>query len=275
MVVLAACGGRAANVAVPESTTASRTPDSPSLVGSSVITSAASSPNTTASDGAADSPVNATSTTSAASDRAPDDAASSSAPPVAPQTPAGIDETPDQDVADASVLRVADIPGWTLDPATTIAAMSPPRGCAHVFVDAGARHASARATLIAPDGAAELTNEVSIFATATAADSIITRVDRRSTPGCLETMLIGGEDSFTIDRALVDRDAVSRGDNGVAYDAELEVSVDGTTYQFAARFEFIRVGRAISFGMAFGQIQTPDEAAPALDAVLRRLDQRV
>ncbi len=267
MVMLAACGGHAADVAdtarrPTPTTTATREP-LVDAIGSTGADSDSTAGPTSSSQTASPTAKRAESTTTVTE------------PPLSIT-----DDTGDVDalVANRAVLTASDLPGWRSEPmssATDPSTAALPSECRYLASFRGrvseTTHASA--TFVHPDDLAELSNTVIVHADVDSATSAFEVVDRRETARCLEMILVGDGGPFTIDRASVTRVVVARADAGVRFDAELSVIVDGTSYAFAAQFTYVRVGRSISQSIGFGTEGIPGEADAALDAVTARLSE--
>ena len=266
MVMLAACGGHAANVADRTSTTVPAAKVTTLDLDSSRDAAEPSTKGFTDSTDATETSAQVTTATTVTST----------------SVPASNQRSDDADVALArqAVLANADLPGWTADdaaPAADPSTGSLPGGCRYLsaFRGRASETGHAAATFLAPDATTELSNTVIVHTDVDGASAAFAVVDRRETIACLESLLVGDGGPFAIEQATVTRRALARVDEGVEFDARLSVIVDGATYSFMARFTYRRVGRAISQGIAFGDDRVPTESEAALDAVARRLDAAV
>jgi hypothetical protein len=264
VVMLAACGGHAANVAetTPQPSTSVATDKSPG--------GAAAGPEGTATESSG-SPSSTPSSVPAATEGTVS-TTSVTRPPIRNTVRPG-----DTDAARTAVLSPDDLPGWRAEPAAPATDPSDATlisECRYLadFRGRASESAHASATFVHPDDLAELSNTVIVHTDVDAATTAFGVVDRRETARCLETILVGDGGPFTIDRASVTRVVIARADAGVRFDADLFVTVDGTRYEFAAQFTYVRVGRSISQGIAFGANDISTESDAALDAVTSRLD---
>ncbi len=265
MVVLAACGGHAADVA-RTARTQSPTTAIESVGRESSVTTAGAPTTMAGSDNESNTaaPAEQPVTPEPEGEPVDDHEGSSTA-----QSPA-LDSVPTPDLDDI-VLQSADIPGWGPEPHEVPPTEQETAGCGHLVTATRDRVARAGRTFVSPDGERELSNDVSWYRSDQAAAAVVTTVDRPATVACLERLLTGDGDAFTVDRATVERRALSDGDLAVGYQAVLAVNVGGTSFEFVVTIEYVQVDHAVSFAMSFAPDRVADEAGPAFDAVVRRL----
>ena len=267
-VVLAACGGHAADVARTARTQSSTTPIESDAIESGALESddrVATAPEADASPATVRTPSPTTAAESSDASNAPPDAG-------VPVDDEGgrLAPSPSPDL-DAVVLHADDIPGWNAEPHAVPPTERATAECNQLSAVTRDRVAHAGRTFVSPDGERELSNEVSWYQSTQAAASVITTVDVPATVACLERLLTGEGDAFTVDSATVERRALSDGDLAVGYQADLAVTVGGGRYEFVVTIEYVQVAQAVTFAMSFAPDRVADEAGPAFDAVVRRL----
>ncbi len=184
----------------------------------------------------------------------------------------------DEELADAALLRSADLPGWSAssDPAPSDAGPfeQPPRGCEHLGTVTAIGTTSAHVvspTFTAPDDVSTLSNELRVYTRSDDAATALATFDQPETAACLETLITSSGAGLFVSSARVQRQLLDVADGGVRHLVTVEVEQDGELHMFVAEFSLARIGRAISFQSAFGYGTVPNEAAFAMDAVIRRV----
>jgi hypothetical protein len=194
-----------------------------------------------------------------------------------PTTTTRVIDPADEERAAAVALSAGDLPGWTATPAPATGdpfADAAPR-CAHLrrLGDIGTTSAQVTSPVFtAPDGLGRITNELRVYTAGEDAQRALAEFDQPATVRCLETIVTEFGAGVFVSDATARRRLLDAGDGGVSHLVSIAVEQAGERHLFAAELATVRVGRVLTTQLAFGYETVPSEAAPAIDAVIRRIE---